>query len=107
MTKVMYREYEHGEVVAVFPNVAGDPQGETCVAYAAAGGFYNVDLDKVIHNSKPAKQFKRLEKELLEQEPVDHLTTLERKPAGSKELRVADTDAHSKFGRVARLHAHR
>lgn len=110
MTKVLFRKYtESGEIIAIMPNVAGDPDGDTCVAYAAAGGFYHADLDTVIGNTKPAEagEYNRLKVALGKEDTIDHLTVLGKKPAGSKDFRKADTDAHTKFDRVARSHAYR
>ena len=109
MTKVLFRAYEGGEVVALFPCESGDPCGNASVAYAGAGGFYSADADKVLELTRTAekREYARLQKELTDEPNSLELELLEEVPADAKAQRMADPDKFKQYGRVARLHAHR
>lgn len=112
--KTMFRMYpETQEVVALMPEVSGDPQGSMSVAFAAAGGWYSADPEKVIGNTEPAPEakFKRLkrqiEKVMKESKIAGKLEVIDECPPGAASSRAAEPEAYRQFGRIARLHAHR
>ena len=65
-TKVIFRKYQDGAVVALFPELAGTYDKYTCLAYESVGQHGAADITGVIQDTKPASmsQYLLLYKEL-------------------------------------------
>lgn len=55
MTKVVFRVYDNGEVVALFPQVQADPNGN-CTSYVHNGQHGAATYSHVIKTTKPATE---------------------------------------------------
>ena len=60
---VMFREDEHGDVIAVFPYMIYN-SGGNCCCYARVGQHSECSWEYVIKNTTPAKEYNDLKREL-------------------------------------------
>lgn len=65
-TKVIFRKYKNGDIIALFPEDTGDMSPYTCASYMHVGQHSAADLQHVVWQTKPAKpiEYKDLEEEL-------------------------------------------
>lgn len=65
-TKVIFRKWKDGEVIALFPELLGTSSAYVCCSYERIGLHGSANPDLVILNTMPAKlaDFKELKKEL-------------------------------------------
>ena len=61
--KVIFREFDTGEVVAIFPEIPGDSSPLTCGSYMHFGMHSSCDPG-IIRYTKPAKNYENLKAEL-------------------------------------------
>lgn len=61
-TLVVFREFKDGEIIALFPEIAEN--NYLCSSYMNIGQHGAACYHGVIEQTKPAKDFKKLEKEL-------------------------------------------
>ena len=64
MTKVIFRKFENGEIIALFPE---NKYGDTCMSYMHIGQHSNASYSMLIRATKPAIQdeYKPLLNELI------------------------------------------
>lgn len=65
-TKVIFRKWKHGDILALFPEDPGDMSPYTCSAYEHVGQHSAADPQYVMRQTKPAKpsEYADLKKEL-------------------------------------------
>jgi len=54
-TKVVFRIYPNGEVIALFPQIAADIEGYFCSSYMHVGQHGGASTDTVVSNTRPAR----------------------------------------------------
>lgn len=92
-TRVLFRKYSDGGIIAIFPYICGDTSPYTCASYMHLGQHGACDPRLVIANTQPAKptEFADLKREL-ESEPygyrfkIGHRLTRDALSARKKEL---------------------
>ena len=65
---VIFRKWPDGSIIALFPTLANDRAGRSCLSYEHVGQHAKADLTGVIQSSKPANEseYKKLYDELTE-----------------------------------------
>jgi len=65
MEKVIFRKEKNGSIIAVFPYIISDPDGNV-LCYAPYEGHGSISWDYYISNTKPCKEteYKELEEQL-------------------------------------------
>ena len=53
-TRVIFRKYPDGEIIALFPDEKWDAGFRLCASYMHFGGHSGADYNGVIHDTKPA-----------------------------------------------------
>lgn len=104
--RVVFRKRPDGELIALFVDEPGDPEGTLCVGFAQAGKHNPVDPAVVMANTKPAKpaEYTMLEGLLLA-EPYEYvLEVVAKVPADAVKLRVEKKDEYARFKRVGHLY---
>ena len=56
LTKVIYRKYPDGEVIAIFPEIPGTIEPHTCTSYMHLGQHAACDPTHVVSTTKPARE---------------------------------------------------
>lgn len=89
-TRVIYRKYAEGDIVAVFPDEPGTTDPSTCLTYQSIGQHCSAGAALVMAHTKPAApdEYWRLELELVNQGYTD-LHTVKRMPSNAYRNRQA------------------
>ena len=66
-TPVIFRKWPDGSIIALFPTLADDRAGRSCLSYEHVGQHAKADLTGVIQSSKPTNEneYKALYEELM------------------------------------------
>ncbi len=77
-TKVVFRKYPDGDILALFPEIAADNMGVLCSSYEHIGQHGGASYHLCISRTKPAKkiEYKELKKEL--EQRGYHFTVIKR-----------------------------
>ena len=67
VTRVIFRKFSEGDIIALFPRIPGTLDYGSCAAYQHIGQHSSVDCQSVITYSKPAKpeEYRDLMEELV------------------------------------------
>lgn len=104
--RVVFRKRPDGELIALFVDEPGDPQGNLCVGFAVAGKHNPVNPAVVVTNTKPAKpvEYAMLEG-LLKSEPYEYeLEVLDKVPTDAAQTRADKKAEYARFRRVGHLY---
>ncbi len=104
--KTLFRKYPSGEIVAVFPDEPGEPDGSQAVAFVLAGGFFACDPVAIIADTEPAtpQEAARLRKVLTDEHMIAQFEADvafdQTADAEARLAKVLDPEdpAHRKFG---------
>ena len=72
-TVVVFRKWEGGQIIALFPEIPADPDGDLCISYEHMGQHGSADHHHVVSNSVLAHphEYASLRREL-ESEPYNY-----------------------------------